>query len=66
MKRRAFVKNTIMSSTGLLLTKNLMSATTGPVYGQNGMTYQLNTNWGTLNAAKTPVNDCHRRRHRRW
>jgi sugar lactone lactonase YvrE len=59
MKRRAFVKNTIMSSTGLLLTKNLMSATGGPVYGQNGMTYQLNTNWGKLNAAKTPVNDCH-------
>ena len=59
MKRRAFVKNTIMSSTGLLLTKNLMSATGGPVYGQNGMTYQLNTNWGTLNAEKTPVKDCH-------
>jgi sugar lactone lactonase YvrE len=23
------------------------------------MTYQLNTKWGTLNADKTPVNDCH-------
>lgn len=48
-----------MSSTGLLLTKDLMSATSGPIYGQNGMTYQLNTKWGELNPANTPVNDCH-------
>jgi len=59
MKRSAFIKNTVVSTAGLLITRNLMRPVQGQVYGQNGMTYQLNTNWGTLNADKTPVNDCH-------
>ena len=59
MKRAAFIKNTLVSTAGLLITKNLMRPVQGQVYGQNGMTYQLNTNWGSLNPDQTPVNDCH-------
>ena len=59
MKRSTFIKNTVVSTAGIFITKNLMRPVLGQVYGQNGMTYQLNTNWGTLNADQTPVNDCH-------
>lgn len=59
MKRIAFIKNTLVTTAGLLITKNLMRPVQGQVYGQNGMTYQLNTSWGNLNPSQTPVNDCH-------
>jgi sugar lactone lactonase YvrE len=59
MKRRSFVKNSSLSAVGLIVTKDLFSRSTEPVYGHNGMTYTLNTKWGALNPEKTPVNDCH-------
>lgn len=59
MKRRTFFKTSAISATGLLITKNLFSKTGGTIYGYNGMTYQMNREWGALNPEKTPVNDCH-------
>ena len=59
MKRSSFIKKTVISTAGLFITKNLIRPMQGKVYGQNGMTYQLNTNWGNLNPDQTPVNDCH-------
>ena len=59
MKRRSFVKNSVMSTAGLLITRDMFNYKKGPVYGHNEMTFHLDTKWGTLNAEKTPVNDCH-------
>ncbi len=59
MKRRNFLRDTALSTAGLLITKDLFSKSSGIVYGHNEMTYKLNTQWGTLNPEKTPVNDCH-------
>lgn len=59
MKRRSFLKNSALSAVGLIITKDLFSNIKPQVYGQNGMTYSLNTQWGSLNPEKTPVNDCH-------
>ena len=59
MERRNFIGKSAVVTAGLFITRDMFKPTTGPVYGHNGMTYQLNTKWGTLNADKTPVNDCH-------
>jgi len=59
MKRRSFVKNSVISTAGLLITKDMFSFKKGPVYGHNEMTFRLDTKWGALNPEKTPVNDCH-------
>ena len=59
MERRSFIKNSSLSATGLIITRNLFTMNKGKVYGHNGMTYQLNNQWGALNPDKTPVNDCH-------
>ena len=59
MKRRSFVKNSVISTAGLFITKDMFSNKKGPVYGHNEMTFRLDTTWGTLNTEKTPVNDCH-------
>ena len=59
MERRNFIGKSAVVTAGLFITRDMFKPTTSPVYGHNGMTYQLNTKWGTLNADKTPVNDCH-------
>ena len=59
MKRRSFIINSALTTSSLFFTKDLFSTTNGKVYGHNEMTYSLNTDWGTLNSDKTPVNDCH-------
>ena len=59
MKRRSFVKNSVISTAGLFITKDMFSYKKGPVYGHNEMTFRMDTTWGTLNTEKTPVNDCH-------
>lgn len=59
MERRTFVKNSAFSSIGLIVTKSLFIREKTPVYGHNGITYSMNTQWGALNPEKTPVNDCH-------
>lgn len=59
MKRRTFFKTSVLSATGLFITKDIFSKNKGTLYGQNGMIYQFNKQWGALNPDKTPVNDCH-------
>ncbi|MFY8166577.1 MAG: 6-bladed beta-propeller [Sediminibacterium sp.] len=59
MERRNFISKSAVVTAGLFITRDMFKPTTSPVYGHNGMTYQLNTKWGTLNTDKTPVNDCH-------
>ena len=59
MERRNFIGKSAVVTAGLFITRDMFKPTTSPIYGHNGMTYQLNTKWGTLNADKTPVNDCH-------
>ena len=59
MKRRSFVKNSILGSAAFFVARDLYGETKGPTYGHNEMKFRLNTKWGALNPAKTPVNDCH-------
>ena len=59
MERRSFVKSSALTAVGLMIAKDLFSRDKGPVYGHNEMKYTLNTQWGSLNPEKTPVNDCH-------
>jgi len=59
MERRSFLKNSALSTAGLLISKDLFSKPKGKIYGHNEMTYRLHTEWGSLNPKKTPVNDCH-------
>jgi len=59
MERRSFIKNSLLSTAGFLITKDLYSQPKGPVYGHHEMKYSLDKNWGALNPEKTPVNDCH-------
>lgn len=59
MKRRDFLKNSVLSTAGLVISSDLFSKTKGPVYGHNEMTFRLDSTWGALNPEKTPVNDCH-------
>jgi len=59
MKRSTFLGKSAVAAAGLFITRDLFKNTQGPIYGHNGMTFQLNTKWGVLNADKNPVNDCH-------
>ena len=59
MKRRSFVKNSVLGGAAFFVARDLYGETKGPMYGHNEMKFRLNTKWGALNPAKTPVNDCH-------
>ena len=59
MKRRSFLRNSTLSTAGLIITKNLFSKNSGNSYGHNEMTFTMNKEWGALNPEQTPVNDCH-------
>jgi len=59
MKRRSFLINSALTTSGLFFTKDLFRKSEERIYGHNEMRYTLNTDWGILNADKTPVNDCH-------
>ena len=63
MKRSTFLGKSAVAAAGLFITRDLFKNTQGPIYGHNGMTFQLNTKWGVLNADKNPVNDCHEMIH---
>jgi peptidylamidoglycolate lyase len=59
MKRRTFLINSAITTSGLFFTKEIFSNTMDKVYGHNEMKFTLDTEWGKLNSDKTPVNDCH-------
>jgi len=59
MNRRKFIQNSAGVTASFFIAKDLFAVNKGPVYGHNNMKYTLDTQWGTLDAAKFPVNDCH-------
>src|SRR4051812_30759361 len=59
MNRKQFIQQSSITATGLLIMNGLYAKDRGPVFGHNGMQYQMDTAWGTLDASKFPVNDCH-------
>lgn len=59
MNRKKFIQNTAAFSASFFMTKDLFAKNKGPVYGHNNMRYQMDAEWGNLDPAKHPVNDCH-------
>ncbi len=72
MKRRSFLYQTSITLGGALLANPLHSLaqkqSEDPIIGHGQYKYRVNKNWGKLDAAKFPVNDCHEmvmdRKHR--
>jgi len=58
MERKTFIKQTALFTASFFITKDLFAKNKGPVYGHNGMQYQMDANWGKL-TQEHPVNDCH-------
>ena len=59
MHRRKFFQASGLAAGGILITRDLFGSAGDPIYGHNGMTYRMDAKWGTLDADKYPVNDCH-------
>jgi peptidylamidoglycolate lyase len=60
MKRRTLLKQSAILSIGsVFITRDLFGHTQDPVFGHNGMRYRMDMNWGKLDPAYYPVNDCH-------
>jgi hypothetical protein len=59
MNRKKFIQQTSLLTGGLVIANGLFAKSKEPVYGHNGMKYQMDVKWGTLDASKYPVNDCH-------
>ena len=61
MKRKDFIKKVAVTTGGMILTKGLLAKKhpKDKVFGQNKMTYKLDTAWAKTSAAQFPVNDCH-------
>lgn len=64
--RRNFIKGSLALAGGAWLTPDLnfyiqksKPALGAEVLGHNGFTYRVHQEWGDLNPAKTPVNNCH-------
>ena len=58
MKRRFFVKNSVLGGATFFVARGLYGETNGSMYGHNEMGFRLNTKWGALNPETNPVNDC--------
>lgn len=59
MQRKSFIKKSALAAGSLLIMKDMFAQQDSKVYGHNNMRYRLDTDWGKLNPAKYPVNDCH-------
>lgn len=59
MKRKDFIKQTVVVSASFFITKDLLAKPKGPVYGHGSMRYSMDDKWGQLNPEVNPVNDCH-------
>ena len=58
MKRRKFIKGSLVTGASLLIMKDLFARPEEQEYGHNGMRYRMDIKWGVL-GDKYPVNDCH-------
>jgi peptidylamidoglycolate lyase len=59
MNRKDFVKQSVLLTGGIVIMKDLLAKPKGPLFGHNNMQYYMDQQWGKLDAAKHPVNDCH-------
>ena len=59
MKRRTFVKQSVLAGGGIIIMNDLFARKKDKIYGHNKMTYTLDTAWSKANASELPVNDCH-------
>ncbi|NNG10720.1 MAG: 6-bladed beta-propeller [Arenibacter sp.] len=62
MKRRRFIQNTSLAAGGILAGMPSLNALTpfkDLIIGHNSHRYKIDMNWGALNSAFYPVNDCH-------
>jgi sugar lactone lactonase YvrE len=59
MKRNQFIYQSLLTAGALLVGQRLRSQPQERVYGHNNKKYHLNVNWGKLDMATHPVNDCH-------
>ena len=57
MNRKEFVKNSVLGTAGIFIAKDMLAKPKGAIYGHNEMRFRINTQWGSLNPEKTPVND---------
>src|SRR3982751_85124 len=59
MNRKKFLQQSALVTGGLVIANGLLAQNKEPVYGHNGMKYQMDVKWGTLDSSKYPVKDCH-------
>ncbi len=60
MNRRTFIKNSSLATASLYATPLLNGADKNEIIlGHNNKRYRINTQWSKVNAAQTPVKDCH-------
>ena len=59
MQRRAFIRNSSLALSGIVITKDLLKKPKQKTYGYNGMLYTLDTSWSKADTRQYPVNDCH-------
>ena len=59
MNRRNFFQTATIASAGFFIAKDMLAKEKGPVFGHNNLRYRMDAEWGKLNSAKFPVNDCH-------
>jgi hypothetical protein len=59
MRRRTFVKQSVLAGGGIIIMNDLFAKNKNKIYGHNKMTYTLDTAWSKANASELPVNDCH-------
>ncbi|MFD2587850.1 6-bladed beta-propeller [Croceitalea marina] len=62
MKRRNFIRNSSLATTGLasgLLNANHLFSYKDAIIGHNSHQYKIDLQWGALNSNFYPVNDCH-------
>lgn len=61
MNRKQFIQQSSVLSAGALLAPSILrgSAPEDVILGHNNKRYRLHTKWSKLNAAQTPVKDCH-------
>ena len=62
MQRRGFIKKTTIASAGILASTpavQMLATYKDAIIGHGDFRYKIDMSWGTLNAEKYPVNDCH-------
>jgi len=59
MNRKNFLKKAAIVGGSFYISRNLFARQPGKIYGHNNMRYTMDPEWGKLDPAEHPVNDCH-------